>query len=55
MDVDNEECMFCHEEIAETADEPVHLAFMAHLQAREPCQDAFDNWSENMESDFLGD
>ncbi len=55
MDVDTDECMFCHEELPEVADEPVNLAFMAHLQAREPCQDAFDNWSENMETDFLGD
>lgn len=55
MDVDLQECMFCHEELPEVEDEPVNLAFMSHLEDREPCQDAFDAWTENMGSDFLGD
>lgn len=54
MDVDPSECMFCHEGLPEAQDEPVNLAFMSHLEGREPCQKAFDAWRQNMETDYLG-
>jgi len=55
MDPDPDECMFCHEVLAgDDEDKPVNLAFMSHLRDREPCQDAFDVWTDNMASDHLG-
>lgn len=47
--------MFCHESLGNEDDAmPVNLAFMSHVEDREPCQDAFDAWTDNMAADFLG-
>ncbi|MEA3191539.1 MAG: hypothetical protein QOD77_2121 [Thermoplasmata archaeon] len=54
MESDPRACMFCHDELA-AADEPENLAFIDHLDEAPACQDAFDAWTENMATDFLGD
>lgn len=46
--------MFCHEGLPVVKDEPVNLAFMSHVGGRPPCQDAFDVWRGNMQTDWLG-
>lgn len=56
MDVHHDECMFCKETLPGAAqDEPVNLAFMAHLDDHGPCQERFEVWTDNMATDFLGD
>ena len=54
MDVNPDECMFCHEDLAD-GETPSSLAFMAHVEGRGLCQQAFDLWRLNMASDYLGD
>jgi hypothetical protein len=55
MEIDPSQCMFCHEGLDAGGDAPVNLAFMSHVEAREPCQQAFDTWRSNMATDYLGD
>ncbi|MEA3136486.1 MAG: hypothetical protein QOJ26_1419 [Thermoplasmata archaeon] len=54
MDVNPRECMFCHGDLPVRPDEPVNMAFMAHLETREACQDGFAAWTDNMQRDFTG-
>lgn len=53
--VRNRECMFCHTDLAFTEDHPVNLAFMDHIAAVPRCDDEFQQWTLNMDTDFKGD
>lgn len=55
MEIDTRECMFCHGGLPVKQDQPVNLAFMEHIEAREPCRDAFAAWTQNMQKDYQGD
>ena len=55
MEVDPRECMFCHDGLPVVKDQPVNLAFLAHLESRRPCHQAFETWKHHMQKDFLGD
>lgn len=52
MPPDPDQCMFCQDGLQT---EPVNLAFMDHLEERADCQQAFDAWTTNMQTDWLGD
>lgn len=54
MDVNPRECMFCHDDLPVRPDEPVNMAFMAHLEGREPCRQDFDAWTHHMQKDYTG-
>jgi hypothetical protein len=54
MDVNPRECMFCHGDLPVRPDEPVNMAFLAHLETREACQDGFEAWTSNMQNDYIG-
>lgn len=54
MDVNPRECMFCHDALPVRPDEPVNLAFQAHIQLREPCRQDFASWTHHMQRDFIG-
>lgn len=51
------ECMFCHEglPVDRESNYPENLAFMAHVETKEVCSDAFLAWRTNMADDFKGD
>ena len=48
------ECMFCHGDLPVRPDEPANLAFLAHIERQKPCAQEFDNWTLNMQKDFIG-
>ncbi|MCA1819666.1 MAG: hypothetical protein ABR562_04265 [Thermoplasmatota archaeon] len=47
-------CMFCHEGLDLSDDAPENLAFLAHLETRQACEEGFAVWSSHMERDFQG-
>lgn len=51
----NRECMFCHEQLGATEDYPVNLAFVDHIEGKGACNDQFEQWTINMQTDFKGD
>ena len=53
--VRHRECLFCHTRLEADDDDPVNLAFVDHLEERPQCGSDFEQWSENMRSDFKGD
>lgn len=55
MDVNPRECMFCHDGLPVVRDEPVNLAFLAHLDRSPGCADEFNVWKGHMALDFRGD
>lgn len=55
MDVNPRECMFCHDGLPVVQNEPVNLAFISHIEGRNECNDAFEAWKTNMQSDWIGD
>lgn len=54
MDVNPRECMFCHDDLPVRPDEPVNMAFLAHIERREPCRQDFDTWTHHMQKDYTG-
>jgi hypothetical protein len=55
METNPLECLFCHADLPKVQDEPVNLAFLSHIEASDPCRDAFAAWTDNMQDDFKGD
>ncbi|MCA1818681.1 MAG: hypothetical protein ABR562_03750 [Thermoplasmatota archaeon] len=55
MHVNPRECMFCRDGLPERPNEPANLAFLAHIDDRAECKDAFDAWTYHMQSDWVGD
>jgi hypothetical protein len=55
METNPRECLFCHADLPKVQDEPVNLAFLSHIEASDPCRDAFAAWTDNMQDDFKGD
>ncbi len=53
--VRHRECLFCHKHLGATEDYPVNLAFVDHIGSTPRCNADFEQWSENMRSDFKGD
>lgn len=53
--VRNRECMFCHTDMEFSDDKPVNLAFMEHIDSAPSCDDQFEQWTVNMQTDFKGD
>jgi hypothetical protein len=47
-------CMFCHEGLDLSDGGPENLAFLAHLDTRQSCEDGFTVWMGNMASDWQG-
>lgn len=54
METNPRECLFCHNGLPVVEDQPVNLAFLEHIDANEPCNQAFTVWTDNMQSDYLG-
>jgi hypothetical protein len=55
MDVNPRICMFCQDDLPRRGEEPVNLAFMAHVETSGACREAFAVWRTHMQRDFLGD
>ncbi len=52
----NRDCMFCGQQLVpDPTREPVHLAFMQHLQQRRDCREQHAAWTKHMALDFKGD
>jgi hypothetical protein len=49
--------MFCNEGLPVDRERnyPENLAFMAHVEGKASCKDAFSAWRTNMATDFKGD
>jgi hypothetical protein len=54
MQTNPRECMFCHDDLPVRPDEPANLAFLAHIETRDPCRQDFDNWTHHMQKDYIG-
>ncbi|MHB8633176.1 MAG: DUF7501 family protein [Thermoplasmatota archaeon] len=54
MYADPRECLFCHDGLPVVPDEPVNVAFLRHIEARQSCGRAFDAWRDNMQTDYIG-
>lgn len=53
--VHNRECLFCHKHLGATEENPVNLAFMDHIEGKPKCNEEFEQWTVNMQTDFKGD
>jgi hypothetical protein len=51
------QCMFCQEGLPVDRERnyPENLAFMAHVEGKDSCMQAFRAWRTNMADDFKGD